>query len=189
MEKYYRINFDPELENQWFLGAPVDESGKEIAGWHFTMGKRWEGEETLSMSVGKKGVELSFSFGSLDMPVIREDLLNLLMPILPLGEVQLIPVTVKGSKNKFYIFNALRLIDCIDESKSDFDLYVPSEDDDDSNRKYECIYKLIIDTDKTMGAIVFRHFDWDVALIVHEKIKKICEKNKIIGLQFTPVTE
>lgn len=87
------------------------------------------------------------------------------------------------------VLNALRMVRCIDESRSEFDKF--TEDDPvrpDLAGQYSSVPKLIIDPKLIPpDAHFFRIQDWEVALLVSEAVKDAMERVGCVGATFTDV--
>lgn len=187
--RYYRLNDDVNLENRWFLKSLnlVDE--KKISVWEFTKPAKIvlpENEE-IEIGIREDGLPLDFTFADFSVLIINEKV----AAILPEDECQLLPLKIKGVKNKHIYFIAIiqKSIDCLDEKRSVFEKW---KDDDpirpDLAGQYKGIYKLFVDSNKISKTKIFRLGKSTNMIIVNEDIKKACELNKISGITFQDVT-
>lgn len=103
--------------------------------------------------------------------------------------MQLFPVTVEGEPERYFVVNAIKAVDCIDEARC---REVHHYDEDDPAPGYEgeynWIYGLRIDPTKTEGAQVFRLKKFKTAFIVSEDIKNALEAVGNLGVSFERVT-
>ncbi|AKQ65666.1 hypothetical protein A176_002578 [Myxococcus hansupus] len=105
-------------------------------------------------------------------------------------DVQLFPVAVEGESEQYFVVNATKVVDAIDEAGC---REVHHYDEDDPAPGYEgeynWIYGLRIDPSKTEGARVFRLKKFKIAFIVSEDIKNALEGVGNLGVSFERVTE
>ncbi|MFP2905463.1 imm11 family protein [Pyxidicoccus sp. 3LFB2] len=144
----------------------------------------------IKARVRSQGIRRTFMFAGVErVPVVSEAVANAFRTLAP-GDVQTFPVAVEGESEQFFIVNAIKVIDCIDEASCE-DLHPYDEDDPEPERKgaYRWIYGLQIDPAKTEGARVFRLKRFKTALIVSEEIKTALERVGNLGVSFECVTE
>ena len=101
------------------------------------------------------------------------------------ADVQCIPVTISGQTG-MYVLNCLRVIRCLDESKSEFLKWTEQDHRADLAGQYRQVTKLVLERSPIpIGAHFFRIKDWDVALIVSETVKNAMERVGCYGAEFT----
>lgn len=115
--RYYELFFDTDLSDCWHLKEPRNGNGDLIDSWHFTMAKRYENIEPLTIPLQYAGPELDFTFNAFGLPVATTELAEALRALDP-AAVQLVPVQVQEAKRPYVIVNILRSVDCVDEQKS-----------------------------------------------------------------------
>ncbi|XHF23864.1 hypothetical protein NR792_26225 [Corallococcus exercitus] len=103
--------------------------------------------------------------------------------------MQLFPVTVEGEPERYFVVNATKVVDCIDEARCR-EVHHYDEDDPSPEHEgeYNWIYGLRIDPSKTEGAQVFRLKKFKTAFIVSEDIKNALEGVGNLGVSFERVT-
>jgi Immunity protein family (Imm11) len=105
------------------------------------------------------------------------------------SEVQLIPVTIGGDTDEWFILNILSVVECIDYQRSQIPSYYPDDFEDASRAgKPRGILRLVIDPERVGDHQIFRVKDWRVAVVVSEKIRAALDQSWAIGLRFEPVT-
>jgi hypothetical protein len=123
-----------------------------------------------------------------ETPIGSQAVANVFRTLAP-GDVQLFPVTVEGEPERYFVVNATKVVDAIDEALC---REVHPYDEDDPSSYYEggynWIYGLRIDPSKTEGAQVFRLKKFKVAFIVSEEIKNALQRVGNLGLSFERVT-
>ncbi|NNC15702.1 hypothetical protein HJC22_08175 [Corallococcus exiguus] len=123
-----------------------------------------------------------------ETPTVSEAVASVFKTLAP-GDVQLFPVSIEGDADPFFVVNATKVIDCIDEARC---REVHHYDKDDPSPtypgEYNWIYGLRIDPSKTEGAQVFRLKKFKVAFIVSEDVKNALEAVGNLGVSFERVT-
>lgn len=139
--------------------------------------------------VRNQGERRTFMFAGVEsVPIINEEVANVFRMLAP-DDVQLFPVTVGGESERYFIVNASKTIDCIDEANCR-EVHRYDQDDPEPARRgaYRWIYGLRIDPAKAEGARVFRLKRFTHALIVSEEVKAALERVGNLGVDFERVT-
>lgn len=122
------------------------------------------------------------------VPIVSEAAANVFRTLAP-NDVQLFPVMVEGVPERYFIVNAVKVMDCIDEANCrEVHHYSPGDPFPEYEGEYRWIYGLRIDPAKTEGTHVFRLKRFKIALIVSEPIKDALEKVGSLGVSFERVT-
>ncbi|NOJ51125.1 hypothetical protein HK404_00770 [Myxococcus xanthus] len=129
-------------------------------------------------------------FGGVERtPIVSEALANVFRTLAP-DDVQLFPVSIEGEPERYFVVNAIRVVDAIDEARCrEVHHYDEDEPSPDYPGEYNWIYGLRIDPSKTEGAHVFRLKKFKIAFIVSEDIKNELERVGNLGVSFERVTE
>ncbi|MCP3061199.1 hypothetical protein LXT21_20675 [Myxococcus sp. K38C18041901] len=175
---------------QWYLTTPVPASGGAFAEpWMFGEGLRLPDPGAIKVRVRNPGRKRTFVFAGVERtPVVSEAVANAFRAHAP-DDVQLFPATVEGDSERFYIVNATRLSDCIDEVGSrELQRYAEDESFPENAGQFRWINGLLIDPVKTEGARVFRLKKFKTALIVSEGTKTALEQVGDLGVSFEQVT-
>jgi hypothetical protein len=177
---FFQVSIDKASKEYWYLSNLKDTNNNDIDEFDFKRGKLFSKESELYYEITKKGAATDLTFAGVFIPVISKSLKE---EITSLTEdcVQFIPVNIKNQKEKYYIINTLKIIDCIDMEKSGY-----MKINKPSLPKYS-FYKLIIDELK-VPVDIFRLKNWESALIISNKIKIIFEKHNMDGIIFRKVT-
>ncbi|RKH61841.1 hypothetical protein D7W81_23200 [Corallococcus aberystwythensis] len=105
------------------------------------------------------------------------------------NDVQLFPITVEGESARYFIINATKTVDCIDEAKCrEVQHHTENDPFPEHAGEYRWIYGLRIDPSKVGGAHVFRPRKFKTAFIVSEEIKAALEAVGNLGVSFERVT-
>jgi hypothetical protein len=92
------------------------------------------------------------------------------------GDVQRVPAAIKGHFG-FEALNVLRIVECIDESKSEFQKWTERDNRPDRLGHYRSVTKLRLDTTRISESDhIFRLAGWEVTLVVSEKLKQVIEQ-------------
>lgn len=75
----YRLLFDSNLQDQWFLSTPVDASGDEWAFWRLLEGKELQGSDldAWRTEIKQDGQALAWSFAGFDVPIVSQEVAGL----------------------------------------------------------------------------------------------------------------
>jgi hypothetical protein len=187
MGGYYRITFDPEVENMWFISKPVDPAGNTIDPRLFTSCKRYgptAGE--LMLPVRVPGRKAQFSFGSFDMPVVTGEIGRKIQDFVS-GEVELLPARTPDVPG-LAILNVLTCVECIDEQRTVGSKWTEGDGRPDKTGKYRTIVHLYIDPAQVRGHHIFRVATWKIALIVSSALIEHAGLEALEGVRLTAVT-
>ncbi|WP_369946350.1 imm11 family protein [Vitiosangium sp. GDMCC 1.1324] len=102
--------------------------------------------------------------------------------------MQFLPVQVDGHAGPYFVLNALRIIRCIDDARSEEVQYFKPEDGQPEKvGEYRFVRGMRIDPTKTEGARVFRPWGWTLSLLLSEDVKEAMEREGLTGPRFTEV--
>jgi hypothetical protein len=184
MTQYYDLLDDTQLPGRWQLGAPLDAEGNEIDPWQFKKGRVLELGCVPRFTLDLPGHSLDFSLAAFSIPVVHDRLVRLSKQ-LHVDGVQFLPAQVDGHPGPWYILNALRIIRCIDDARSEQVQYWKPEDNrPDKLGEYRAVHGMRIDPANVGDARIFRPWGWRVALIVAEDIKQAIEAAGLSGTRF-----
>lgn len=186
-EKYFDLWDDRAIKGRWHLRSPVNSQGEAIDPWQFKQGRLLD-VGRIYFPVRPTGTALDFTLSSFTIPVVSEGVVSLFQRLGLQGEVQFIPVEVEGQSTTFFILNALKIIECIDDARCEFvERWSPEDGQPDKVGKYQNVRGLRVDVNKVIGANVFRPWGWTVALIVSGHVKTAMEEEDLVGPVFTEV--
>jgi len=175
---------------RWLIETPTRASGEEFdEPWLFTDGRVLPDPGSIKSQVSHPGTKRAFVFGGVERtPIVSEALADIFRTLAP-DDVQLFPVTVAGEPERYFVVNATKVVDAIDEARC---REVHHYDEDDHAPGYEgeynWIYGLRIDPSKAEGAHVFRLKKFKTAFIVSEEIKAALERVGNLGVSFERAT-
>ncbi|RKH61839.1 hypothetical protein D7W81_23185 [Corallococcus aberystwythensis] len=120
-------------------------------------------------------------------PIVSEAVANVFRTFTP-DDVQLFPVSIEGEAEPYFVVNATRVVDCIDEAKCREVQHYPVGEFPEFEGEYRWIYGLRIDPAKTGGAQVLRPRKFKTAFLVSEEVKAALEQVGNLGVSFERVT-
>jgi hypothetical protein len=127
MPRYHDLLDDTRLPGRWQLGSPLDEQGNEIDPWQFKKGQVLELGCVPRFPLDISGNPLDFSWAAFSIPVVHVRFVELFERV-RIDGVQFIPAEVEGRPEPWYILNALQIIRCIDDVRSEAVQYWKPED-------------------------------------------------------------
>jgi hypothetical protein len=175
---------------QWLVTTPTPVSGGEFdEPWMFGEGRLLPDPGPIKAQIAHPGGKRTFVFSVIEkVPIVSEAVASVLRTLAP-DDVQLFPVTVEGESERYFIVNATRVVDCIDEARCrEVHHYTKEDPFPESIGEYRWIYGLRIDPSKTEGARVFRPKRFKTAFIVSEEVKNALERVGNLGVSFERVT-
>lgn len=186
-ESYYRIIVDPKATDRWYLGAPVDSRGNEVDPRLFTQGVEVGGKGPFRILTRKSGRQVEFNFADFDMPVVNRRLI-LAFRRWSGSSIQIFEAGIEGvPEGEFFIVNTCDLVDCIDESSSQYLRWTSADGRPEKVGQYRMITNLRIDRMKASGHHFFRIAGWPIALVVSSELKAELELQGITGVSFARV--
>lgn len=188
MKRYYQLRDDMSVPGRWHLGNPVDSQGKEVAVWQFTQGKLLPEQGRLRFQLEVAGHPLDFSLDTLATPLVHPRVVGLFQKWGLQQEVQFIPIEVEGQQEPWFILNALRVIPCIDVTRSDeVQRWAPEDGRPEKVGQYRSVIGLRVDPTQVGEARIFRPWGWTVALLVSEDLKQSMEAENLTGTKLIQV--
>ncbi|RKH60691.1 imm11 family protein [Corallococcus llansteffanensis] len=189
MEKRYFDLDEDVAEGFWFLGHPLDSSGRELDDpWQFRVGKPAHFTGQVRFPVDVEGEARDFSHAAFHTPVVHARVAALFRELAP-NDVELIPVEVNSHAGPYFILNAIHAIPCVDvEASEEAHYWTEADGIPEKVGTLLSLYGMRIDPSKVGDAKVFRPSEWEVALIVSEDIKDALERAGFTGTKFESVT-
>ncbi|WP_227027448.1 imm11 family protein [Corallococcus soli] len=175
---------------QWLISTPTLASGDSLdEPWMFADGRLLEDPGHMKAQVSHPGEKRTFVFSVIEKaPVVSEEVANVFRTLAS-NDVQLFPVSVEGESERYFVVNAIKVIDCIDDARCREVHHYAEEDPflEDAG-EYRWIYGLRIAPSKTEGAHVLRPKKFKTAFIVSEEVKNALEGVGNLGVSFERVT-
>jgi hypothetical protein len=187
MGRYFDLTDKMDIRGRWLLDNPVDEAGKELDPWQFHEGRMVDViPRKMLLRLLVHGNPLDYSEASFSIPVVSQRLKEFLERLGVEDEVQFFPVRVESREEPWFVLNATRLVDCIDESRCRTERWKPEDGAPERVGEYRLVEDMRIDPGRVGGARIFRTWGWPV-LIVSEELKQAMEQEGITGTRFTEV--
>jgi hypothetical protein len=179
--RYFELRDDLNIAGRWHLGEIT--SGTEVP--RLRVGLPFAGE--LTAEIGRMGKALDFSLTSFAVPVVT-DKLGAAIATVAQTDLQELPLRIPAHAN-FEVLNALRIVACLDETKSMFTKWTHADHRSDLAGQYRMVTQLHVDPKRIPGdSHFFRIEGWAIALIVSERVKAAMEKVGCHGAVFADVT-
>lgn len=175
---------------QWLLTTPFPAFGGEFEEpWMFAEGRILQAPEPMRSRIAAPGEKRSFVFSVIEKAPIVSAAVADVFRMLARGDVQLFPVSVEGEVEPYFIVNATRIIDCIDEARCrEVHRYAEEDPFPASVGAYRWIYGLRIEPSKAEGAAVLRPKGFKTAFVVSGEIASALERVGNLGVSFEAVT-
>lgn len=184
--KYYRLLDDMYFTNRWYLGEIY-----AIDNWMLKLRMQDAPLHMVQqMKLVQEGVEKDYTEASpYGVSVVSQSIKDLLKDI---PDVAFMPLIIEG-KNTIKSYYALVVyphLNCVDESKSDFQRFTPNDPvRPDRAGDYNGFIKLVIDPVQAKGYDIFRIAKSRVELIISQKIKDRFDAAGVTGVVYKPVTD
>ncbi len=177
----------------WYLDLPLkpqDEldlrRGKYFAHWDADTTALYDDEVERT----------DFPVTSNDLPVYSPHLIDLMKQV-GVDEIQYLPIRIAHRQMQheitgYHIANYLRVIDCLDRSRSDYQVWTKENLLFWDKRPwmlgtFRDVRKPILDATKIGGIPVFRLWGWEAMVLIRSDIKHAIEDAGITGCRFTEV--
>lgn len=181
--RYYRLLDDVHVPGRWHLGELTDSAGGVVdldGGVELTPGE-------IRCPISRPGVPLDFTLTSFNAPVARTPLANRMRTVAD-GDVQWLTLSIPGHHG-FEGANVLRVLDCLDESRSEWIKWTEKDHRADLAGDYRSVTRLRVDgTRIPEGAHIFRIERWLIGVVVSEVMKAAMEEAGCLGAKFLEVT-
>jgi hypothetical protein len=181
---YYDLTDDMHLNGRWHLGRVFNDEGCDDS--DFKMGRLAQIRSRPIVELSVPGVPLDFSLTGINVPVISARFAEVLRPVVG-ADVQFIPTQV-GDRHGYEIMNVLRLIDCIDESRSEFIKWTEKDHRADLAGQYRAVPKLKLASERIPSNVnIFRIKYWTVAIIVSDVFVEAARSIAAVGIKLKPL--
>ena len=185
--RFFKLYDDVYVPGRWHLDNPTDSQGREVDDpWVFRRGEPVRIEGGVKVPIEHAGCALDFSLAGLSVPIVHVKAASIFTELAP-GDVQLLPVDIKGQPDQYLILVATRLIRCIDEQASRIRLWTHEDGLPHKVGQYASVRDMRIDPSKVGGAKVFRAQGWLGPLIISGELKDALERASITGVKFEEV--
>ncbi len=181
--KYFDLFDNIHVPNRWHISGIRDNTGVEP---RFLRGERLTLETPLTARVGMAGRAPPFSLSSFAVPLATTSL-ALAMAEIAGDDLQRFPVDIEGHHGIFAL-NAVRTIQCLDESKTEFVKWTTADHRADLAGQYRTVSRLkILPNLIPTSTHMFRIYGWTVVLVVSERLRDAMERAGCEGAVFREV--
>jgi hypothetical protein len=168
--RYYRLHdINSEYPDRWYLGSPASVDGAEVDPRTFTRGLRVECLGPLQIKVTREGTPQDFTLAEFGVPVLAQRFVDELLSIAS-DEIQVFPVSVADYCKEFSIVNVMKVIHCLDESRSDIAYWPANSGLPEMEGKYLTVSNIHLDARKLNGENIFRVGGWQSTIVVSESV-------------------
>ncbi|WP_408022408.1 imm11 family protein [Sorangium sp. Soce836] len=180
--RHFQLVDDVSIPQRWHIGEVTADDGWEPPFW---AGSAFQGSPIATIS--RPGIPLDFSLTSFAVPVATRRVAQAIGSVAD-DDLQRIPLRIHGHVG-FEVLNALRVVKCLDESRSEFTKWTERDHRADLAGQYRGVTKLRIEPANVPNdAHFFRIEGWLVALIVSDSVKLAMEQIGCRGAKFQEVT-
>ena len=180
---YFELLDDMTVPGRWHLSSIHTTDGGEPR----LRGGIGCSDESLRTEVSHPGVELDFCLTSFAVPVARCPLAAAMETVAD-GDVQRLPIFIPDHEG-FEVVNVLRVIKCLDETRSEFIKWTVNDHRSDLAGQYRQVTRLKVRGEVIPSDVhVFRIEGWLVGLVVSEMVRQAMEKTGCLGAKFVEVT-
>jgi len=190
-KRYFELVGDVYVEGRWYLVDPTDQNGTDVS---IVLGRGTPAKVAAPVRLSHsdaapRGKPLDYTRITGDrVPVVNNRVADILKRLAS-QDVEMVPATVDGFSEQYFVVNVLTVIRCIDEAASDQAEKFAEEHREifpDKMGSYFLVMGLKIDKTKVQNAKVFWTWGWG-ALIVDEDIKNAFEAARVTGAKFVEV--
>ncbi len=181
--RYYKLSDDVQVPGRWHLGAISTSSGAAV---HLCSAVRCSTDE-VTVSAPHPGRPLAFSLTSFGVPVAASALAAAIATFAP-RDIQRLRFS-NSDMAGYEALNILRVVDCLDESRSVFEKWTSADHRPELAGQYRSVPVLRVAVDRIPpDAHIFRVHRWHVGLVVSEVLKRAMEVEGCVGAEFSDVT-
>ena len=165
MNKFYEIGEDMYFKDRWLIDGPADYQGRDER--EFRRGTVITLRGPLCIPIYKQGVPLDFTFTLSHVPVLSKRIADAVRDLIQ-SQSQLFPVQIAEYEG-FEVLNATAIVDCVDESRSEFTKWTEADERPEKIGDYQMITRLQLSPFKIPSNLhLFRIKGWKIALIVSQ---------------------
>jgi hypothetical protein len=182
--QYFHLRDDVAIHGRWHLSDVLLPDGSEPP---LDSGTTIHDRAPLTAIVSHPGRVLEFTLTSFNVPVVTPGLARAVADVAG-PDVECLPLRV-ADQSGLMVLNALRVLRCLDEGRSEFIKWTKLDHRADLAGQYRQVTRLALARDAIPAdAHFFRIEGWLVALVVSERVKKAMERVGCFGAQFLELT-
>lgn len=182
---FYELRDDLGFPGRWHLESPELDGGDVYD--TYAQGASQPHRSDLTVAIAQPGLPLDFTIAGTDTPVASARLANILGTIAE-HDIQVLPIRIVRHPGFYCVLNALRTVDCFDESRSEYTKWTTSDHRADKAGHYRMVTRLRIDPSRARDAHIFRISRWVMPLIVSSAVRAAIVEGGFSGAHFEPVS-
>lgn len=184
MKRYLQLRDDLTVVGRWHVSDVLLPNGSEPS---LDAGEPMHDLEPLVATVSHPGRVLDFTITSFNIPLVTNRLALAISSVAG-SQVQCLPVDV-AAQSGMVVLNALRVIRCLDETRSEFIKWTKEDHRADLAGQYRQVTKLVLAPGSVPAdAHFFRVEGWLAALVASEAVKEAMEQTGCLGAKFIELT-
>jgi len=192
MTGYFRLFFDIEMPDAWYLECVKDSTGREILPVVFRHGHRFEAVSDVHpyVEVLIAGQPADFRYTVGGVPISSKRFGEIVQRIAP-TDIQRIPVAVRlrngseYSSEGYEILNVLAVLECLDIAHSKVSRYPQTHWDREKVGNIAAVTRLKILPERAAGHHIFRLAEWPTIIVISEKLRDAFCEAGLTGLLIT----
>lgn len=170
---FFELLDDMHIRGRWHLGSTrfadgaIDEEPRLVAGIPVSPPR------PLTVDIHRAGRALDFSLTGVAEPVVTARLAEAIEEVAH-SDIQRLPVSIEGATGggSYEALNAVRVVDCLDEERSEFIKWTSTDGRPDRVGRYRQVTRLFVDKARIpANCHVFRLLGWAVALVVSDEVR------------------
>lgn len=190
MRRFYRLNDDVHIEGRsfhsWARFADGSERLPDGSVLCLASGIRYDNAVPPIIPVCEAGVPLEFSTSSFAVPIVSRRL-AIAMKELAKDDLQIVEVVIPEEPDNVVI-NPLRVIQCVDEARSEFIKWTEHDHRSDLAGQYRSLMKpVLLNRAIPADVHIFRIWGSLVELVVSDTMKGTMEQTGCFGATFTEI--
>lgn len=187
MNTYFRLEWDPDFPNPWWLGKVVSETNP-IDCRIFTYGVKAEISGPLQVPITDPGTELELTFAAFSVPIATRKIADIFEK-LAAECLQRFPVRVGECSDRYEVLNVFRTFEAIDRQRSVFALWEPQDGRPDKLGTFRKFDRMLLRRDIEPPPHLFRLSGWEVALVVSDTLMDALGGTNLRGVKFYPLEQ
>jgi len=180
--KYFELNDDINFPDRWYLGDIF-----KVDNWKLSTSIP-ENAINMKIKLVRDGEEMDITFTeAYGVPIVSLKVREALDGI---QGIAFIPVQVQGKNctTEYFVLVTTEVVECVDEINSEFQKF---EENDpvrpEKAGEYRAFMKLRLDSSKIVDIDIFRLMNFEVAVVISERVKEKLESVSTTGLALTAV--
>lgn len=186
MSTFYEVLDEYVLDRRCYYGGLRDAEARACNPDHLLRGEPVSTKTPLTVSIREGSIPLDLSLADFDVPILSERAAMVLEPIAATS-IQLLRANLEEGGEDVFVMNALRVVECLDESRSEFTKWKLDDHRPDKAGQYRQVSRLRIDPKRAEGEAIFRVAGWRTALVVAQSVRDAFQGAGLVGGTFVQV--